>query len=272
MINWRFLMAVALFATDGRAQSLFVDDVAIDVRAEPKTSVQIGLAQFENSLRLPARAPISPKELLNKRLDVKVATLEAKCSLTLEQRAKLLLAGRGDICRLSHEIELLRVEYVDRSLPKDELGNVQAEIFRRGTLPLIHPFTENSLFLKVLTKSLSADQYARYAKCDRDGRRVDVRIAMTSSLRGLYLTDAKESEIVELILQKLPKWRPVEPYSEVTGRVVLSQLQEELRPLLNDRQREQVQKHADFAIVMIPRLQSMGLWPNYDQEELPVAK
>lgn len=265
----RLTLAVMLFASPICAQSLFADDIVIEPIAD-KQNVRVALnaAQFQDFLQIPVKSRMTPREYLQNQLKVKVLTLEAKCKLTAEQRDKLQLAGRGDIIRTMSSIAQLESRYVDKSLAAEEMMALRSEIHRRVTIPLTYPFAEDSLFHKVLTKSLSADQFARFDEWNQPRRRLEIRTALASFVHSsAMLSAAGKPDITELVMKRYPRWRPIQPYSQLVVMMMVHELQDEIRPLVNDAQWESVKKYAASAPRVEPLVREMGLWPIENRED-----
>ncbi len=259
----RLTMAVLLLAAHGRAQATFADDVVIDpVASKQNPHVTVTAVQFQSYLRLPNTADSDPQKHLQNLLKVRIRDLQDRCALSEEQRDKLLLAARGDIIRTVDRVTQLQTCYLDKSFTLDELAVVRAEIYRCGTVPLTHPFTEGSLFQKVLTKSLSDKQFAQFTEWDRAQRRLEIRAALTTFTHSrVMLSAGNKPDITGLIMRKYPHWRPVSPYFHDITVMMVHELQDEIRPLVNDAQWALVNEYAASAPRVEPRARAMGYWP-----------
>jgi hypothetical protein len=94
-------------------------------------------------------------------LDAKIllADLEPKLTLTVEQRAKLRVAGRGDIKRFFDQVEDRRREF---EMDRQNFKNGLAALRRLDSLSRVYqagPFGDGSLFAKTLHR-ISDDQKA----------------------------------------------------------------------------------------------------------------
>lgn len=99
--------------------------------------------------------------------------------LTDAQKQKLQLAGRGDIERCLERIESLRQRIASPADEKDGDGSRRRELEREiESLRILFdsPFSDESLFRKLLSTTLSAEQFARY-EARREIQRVGGRIA-----------------------------------------------------------------------------------------------
>lgn len=91
----------------------------------------------------------------------KIAIVDQLCALTDAQKQKLRLVGRGDIKRLSARVEEIGTQFrlVENDADKIDELHEQALQLRRGLVVLSN---DESLFVKVLEKLLTAEQTAKY--------------------------------------------------------------------------------------------------------------
>jgi len=91
----------------------------------------------------------------------KIAIVDQLCALTDAQEQKLKLVGRGDIKRLSGRVEEIGTQFrlVENDAVKIDELHEQALQLRRGLVVLSN---DESLFVKVLEKLLTAEQTAKY--------------------------------------------------------------------------------------------------------------
>ena len=112
--------------------------------------------------------PEIPKKHLEEILVTKVAAAVREHNLTGQQRAKLQLAGRGDIKRFFDEVENRRTDFEsDRKAYKTGLASLRrleplSKVYQSG------PFEDGSLFVKTLRK-LNEDRRAGRSHTGRNG-------------------------------------------------------------------------------------------------------
>jgi hypothetical protein len=107
---------------------------------------------------------IGARRQLDSLLRKKIASVDLICRLTDAQKQKLLLAGGADNKRLLERVEKIETQFQHVKNDSDKIKELvqEIELLKRG---LNNPRLSNdgSLFVKVLPKTLTAEQLARYA-------------------------------------------------------------------------------------------------------------
>ena len=115
---------------------------------------------------------------LNLYLRQKIAATDLVCGLSVEQRQKLNLAGRGEIKRLFDRVAERRRKFLD---PDGDAGVVTKQV-QEDAEALRHalrsdPFERGPLFTRIWARALTADQSARVAAFAAGNRITGVRLA-----------------------------------------------------------------------------------------------
>lgn len=140
------------------------------------------------------------EQLLEARIDL----VEQACSLSPEQRTRLLLAGEGDLHRFLNRFETLR-----RTLPSGRMTQQEYQNLWQKLQPLAQEYalgldTDDSLFARSLRTTLNFEQLQQYEEFERERNRrhyigtVKVAIAMIED--EVPLTVAQRKKLFDLIV------------------------------------------------------------------------
>jgi hypothetical protein len=197
-------------------------------------------------------------------LKQKIDEIGKVCELSQMQKAKLSLAGKGDIQRFVSRVDDLR--------SKCQIGAVTQEQFRAlvQSAQSLHAeyqqglFENGSLFRKTLVSSLRPEQAARCEQVDRERRayryraRVELAVAQLDAILGL--SDEQRGRLVQLILDKT---RPPRHFGQFDRFVVLVQISrlpdETLATVIEPVQQRLLRKELATARRMMPRLKRQGV-------------
>jgi Leucine rich repeat len=147
---------------------------------------------------------------LNQILETKVLAVHLLCGLTDAQKQKVSLAGQGDIQRLLDRIErqLAACQLLDQQ-GVNEIPNefVNSALVLRATIDS-GPFNEQSIFMKTLNNSMTAQQqgdYEAYRNLERLGGKVHLRSRGLRELQTIRMTDAAFTDAGSVHLRRLTK-------------------------------------------------------------------
>ena len=183
----------------------------------------------------------SGRDWFEVRLTLRLEELDRACTLTDPQKAKIRLAGKGDVKRFFDIYDEKRRKF---QLLKTNQGNVN-EIFRE-IAPLQQmlasgAFGRGSIFEKTVKATLSAEQVARFDEVGRDRRaaryraRVDLVVAMVDNSVGLTADQRRRFADVLGAETKAPA--RTGQYEYYLVMYLAAQLPEEkLRPIFDDVQ------------------------------------
>jgi len=143
-------------------------------------------------------------------------SIEAVCSLSAEQKAKLILAIDADIQRLADEIDAVRRTYVGvRVNMQDAAGQQQWQLVHQNAQQcrqwVERACEEGSLFTKTLQQTLDREQGDKWAADRLAGRENRWQDMVASSLLHLDdmlgLLQGQHEAIEKLLLEKTPPLR-----------------------------------------------------------------
>jgi hypothetical protein len=188
---------------------------------------------------------------LDSLLTLQVDDLERTCSLTLVQKKKLMLAGRGDIKRFFDRIEDIRKKFSKNRNDQNQWGQVWQEI-----QPLRNAFNSGffdggeSIFSKAIKATLKAEQVEKHEGVVRDRvlyrywARVDLAMELLNNEVGF--TDDQRQQVVKLLREET---KPPRRLGEQDYYVVLYQLsripEAKLKPVFEDYQWQSLKRQLD---------------------------
>lgn len=248
------------------AQSFFPDDVVVGDGPPQGALVPVASApQLEAFLGTTNQPALRTRFKLQ--LQARIAAVDSRWPLTVEQREKLQLAGRGDIARWNAEIAQLRRESADHPRAPQELHE---EVIRRITIPSERMFGDESLYFKVLRKQLTERQWLRFEEVDRAERCAQVRTTIAQFYSGKHqLSQTQQRDLAEAYLSKYPRWGPLSRNvncSQYVTMLIAAELGDEIKPIFTDDQWWLTQNHMRTARALEPQFRSYGLWPIEDAE------
>ncbi|HUE12602.1 MAG TPA: hypothetical protein VMR25_00435, partial [Planctomycetaceae bacterium] len=181
-----------------------------------------------------------PEQTLESLLRKKVDVLARAAGASGEQQRKLLLAGQGDIRRFIDRVDDFKETC--KSSPFEPNGWQQ---IRQHVEPLQHEFrgglfAGDSLFAKLLSKMLTAEQAARCARFERDRRlfqhRAGVQMTVLRLSTALGLSDEQRTRLEQLLLKETRPARSIgRAYPAVFFNIVFVQMgrlpEKKLKPL-----------------------------------------
>jgi hypothetical protein len=176
-------------------------------------------------------------------LQLQAEAAAEQLALTPEQKAKLVLAGQGDIHRFLADFELFREKIGPRQMSMERWQELNQEIqpLRKRSQDGLHG--PGSLFARTLSGILNEQQQAIYKQLQEDRRRrqylalVQTTVALIDS--QMPLTAAQRNRLVELTMTKT---EPPPAYGEYYTQFYLvidkmaSIPDADLRPLFDDKE------------------------------------
>ncbi len=204
-------------------------------------------------------------------LSARVDKIARQCGLTEVQKRKLLLAGRGDIKRFFDRAELRGGAVEPNEI--QEFGDVPRR-FRANAGGEV--FGEGSIFSKAFKTTLTAGQFARYEKVDRDVARSRHRatiVWVVSTLDTILELSTDEHRRLEALL--VEHTRPPRAFGEYDYYGVLFQAsnlpETNFKSILSDRQWVKLSKHISESKRLLPTLKAGGFIPEDEIAGAPRA-
>lgn len=228
------------------------DDEVVDGPLVPNIQQQhmmrIGVGNFDQMLFQNDGNAKGEHQVLA-RIKLQIAEVDKVCQLSDEQEQKLQLAASGDVQRLLSEAAPLRLKY--SKLVKDGIleGPNAMEVYQRlhqELQPLQMRFNRGltdgptSLFMKVLPRTLTAEQQAKYDVLTTERRQfryqANIAVCLLNLEDTVFLSESQRDTITTLLLA-MPPPRHMGQYETY---IIISRMgaipTEKLEPLFNPRQ------------------------------------
>ncbi len=209
------VVALVLWAAWGRPVRAQQDDEAeadfnpkVRAAQEPVAQLvpQVNNDQVDNWIFGRFGGATGARTKLDSALTLKIDELERLCGLSEGQKKKLLLAGKGDIKRFFNKVEDLKRKAgsgqngMNQNIWQD-LQPLQAEL-NTGL------FGEESLYTKMVRRTLNDDQMAHFERQLRERRQArhqsTVEWFVMHVDKALGLTDAQRQQFVSVLVTETP--------------------------------------------------------------------
>ena len=194
--------------------------------------------------------------------------LARSVGLSDSQKAKLLLAGEGDIRRFLDRVEEIKLKYRSGPMQQAAWNRVFLEIQPLREILLRNDlFGRDSLFVKTARTAFNADQAARYEKHETEQRLFQHRTRVVSTVARLSnylgLRDQQRKQLVQLMLdqtQALPMLDQVDR-DQLVGLALMSRLPEkDLKQIFDADQWRALQKLFERVPQTLPGLRQNGVF------------
>jgi hypothetical protein len=204
---------------------------------------------------------------LDDQLTWRIQDVDRLCLLTDAQKAKLRLAGRGDIKRFFNRVDERRMEF--KLVRNDQAKLVMFLLQRVRPLRLefnTELFGEGSIFAKTLVRILNEQQTISYndERCTRKiaAHRALIRSVVKAENRSLNLSAEKCRQLIGVLEEETKPPRRSGPYDSFVLLVQASRLPEaKIRPLFNDDQWDVLSQRFQVARTLEPNLRECGVLP-----------
>ncbi len=259
------------------------DDIVVDGPLIPgqqnQDIMRIGVGNFDEMLfQLDGNGAKAEQQVLA-RTELQIAEITRVCQLSDEQTKKLQLAAKGDVQRLLSEAIPVRVKF--KLVAKNGIleGPNAMEVYNRlqqELQPLRQRFNRgltdgpDSLLSKVLSRTLTTEQQAKYEVMAAERRRFRYEAGIAVSLLNLeevvFLTEPQRDSITSLLLEMPPPRHTGQYESYVIlgrlARIPTGKLQSQFNP----RQWQALSVHLNQYSAVVKSLVDSGL---LDAAELP---
>lgn len=182
-----------------------------------------------------------------------IQVLDQVCALSDSQKRKLQLAGRGDIKAFIDRVYELRTRYIGVPMTQENHEEIRRAIDQLRTTNRWDLFHENSLFRKMLRRTLTEDQ-------------VDQLVAWVVAEWDLRVRDVHFDADVQRRLARLLRSRTSPPlgWSYYTYHVLslqMAAIEDEVRPLVVASEWPAFAQQLAEAKQLEPKLRDVGAWP-----------
>jgi hypothetical protein len=160
----------------------------------------------------------------NSELALHIEAVDRVCGLNESQKEKLRLAGHGDYARFGRQVDDLKSKYVGKTFGQNEIGEIYQKIQPLSQVYQAGLLGDDSLFAKVLAKTLTLEQASKFQEIDsarREARYVaKVKLFVVVLERTCPLTAKQRNALVELIVEET---RPPKRFGQFDWYVVMYQ-------------------------------------------------
>jgi hypothetical protein len=211
------------------------------------------------------------RQRLDALLALQVEHIDRECQLTDAQKAKLRLAGRGDIKRFFDRYEGVKQKFQLLKHDEQRAQEIWQDIGPLQTSLQAGLFCEDSLLLKSLPNTLTGEQLARYDATTRErrafGHRASIELAVSTLEQGMPLREAQRRELIDLLVNHTRPPRQASRFDYYVTMVQLARFPEEkLKPLFDAAQWKVVERQLTQYKGIEASLRQSGQWPEEDDE------
>ncbi len=198
------LAAAVLPAANGLAAP---DDT--EQQEKPAAQLQVGRVapqNFEQWVFQNAQNEQTARTQLQSRLNLQLKKLARVYDLSDDQKRKLQLAADGDMARFFEEVDVVRQKFLGQLNDPNALGQIWPRIQPLQVKMATGLFGDHSLFAKVLSHTLSAEQDADRQADARERQRFRYRATVETAIAMLEdavpLDEKQRAALTALILEK----------------------------------------------------------------------
>ncbi len=184
---------------------------------------------------------VSARAQIDARFRLQLELLARSYELSDAQKAKLRLAASGDTQRFFDEVEVVREKFLQSQKDQNELGRIWQEIQPLQTKMAGGLFGEDSLYARILPRTLEGDQVARHQATLEERRQFRYRAAVEAAIA--LLDDAvsfEDQQRTALIQMLIDKTKPPANFGQFDYYFVMYRLStlpaQDVKALVNERQ------------------------------------
>lgn len=145
---------------------------------------------------------------LNSMLDLRCEAVDRTCALSPVQKAKILLAGRGDIQRYLNQVEVVRDKFMAVRKDQNRFNQIWQDISPLQQRLNSGFFSDDSIMSKIISSTLTPEQTVLYDQVELERRatrfRAKVELVVAGMEMSVPLTDEQRQKFVELIVAESP--------------------------------------------------------------------
>jgi hypothetical protein len=271
------LLTLALLAGSARAQQPpgFDDDLEPEEGADQNQMEQFTGWTDEtfDQWVFGQRTPAAAKTRLLSLLTLQIEDVDRTCGLTETQKAKLELAGRGDLKHLYDRVAEKKRKLQLVKNDRNKIGTIFQEIQPLQSAFNSGPFDESSIFFKSIKGTLDPAQTAKYDKTLNDKRlfrykaKIDLTVAFLDNAVGFKADQRKK--LAELLLAET---KPPKRYGQYDYYVVMWQAaklpEDKLKSLFDNTQWKLLTRQLTQVQGMGQFLKQNGYLDDISDEEL----
>ncbi len=198
---------------------------------------------------------------------MQIEELDRACGLTDAQRAKLMLAGRGDLKRILDAYDDKKKKFRATGGDQNRINEIFQDIQPLQQAIAAGPFGEGSIFAKSIAKTLDPAQTERFEKVASEKRtyRYRARVELAVNLLDGYvgMTADQRRRLVKVVVDETRSPRKFGRQDYQVVMLLASKIPEaRLRPIFDDAQWRKVRRQMDGVKGLEMYLKSNGFLPD----------
>lgn len=211
------------------------------------------------------------RQRLDSLLALRIEEVDRVSQLTEAQKKKLQLVGKGDMRRFFARYEIVKKKFQKLKNDQQKMQEIWRDISPLQTSLQAGLFHEDSLLVKSLVHTLTAEQFARYGVVVRERRAFRRRAAIELTVAFLEQTFPlradQRRDLLALLTKQTRLGRRMGQYEHFVIMIQLDRMPEEkLKPLFDSAQWKAVKQHLTRIENMEAFLRQSGEWPDPDDE------
>jgi hypothetical protein len=200
-------------------------------------------------------------------LAMQIEELDRACGLTDAQRAKLMLAGRGDLKRILDAYDDKKKRFRATGGDQNRINEIFQDIQPLQQAIAAGPFGESSIFAKSIGKTLDPVQAERFEKVAGEKRtyRYRARVELAVNLLDGYvgMTADQRRRLVKVIVDETRSPRKFGRQDYQVVMLLASKIPEDrIRPIFDDAQWRKVRRQMDQVKGLEMYLKTNGFLPD----------
>ena len=271
------LLAIALAAPAACAQGFDDDEEEVEAAGAMNPHMAVYTDEnFDQWVFGNGRNYTSFRASVDSLLAMQIEELDRACGLTDAQRAKLMLAGRGDLKRILDAYDDKKKRFRATGGDQNRINEIFQDIQPLQQAIAAGPFGEGSIFAKSIGKTLDPAQAERFEKVAGEKRtyRYRARVELAVNLLDGYvgMTADQRRRLVKVIVDETRSPRKFGRQDYQVVMLLASKVPEpKIRPIFDDAQWKKVRRQMDRVKGLEMYLKTNGFLPDDDRTG-PVAR
>ncbi|HWE40087.1 MAG TPA: hypothetical protein VG406_26280 [Isosphaeraceae bacterium] len=262
------LLAIALAAPAARGQGFDDEDDEDEAAGAMNPHMAVYTDEnFDQWVFGNGRNYTSFRASVDSLLAMQIEELDRACGLTDAQRAKLMLAGRGDLKRILDAYDDKKKKFRATGGDQNRINEIFQDIQPLQQAIAAGPFGESSIFAKSIGKTLDPAQAERFEKVAKEKRtyRYRARVELAVNLLDGYvgMTADQRRRLVQVIVDETRSPRKFGRQDYQVVILLASKVPEaRLRPIFDDAQWKKVRRQMDGVRGLETYLRTNGFLPD----------
>jgi hypothetical protein len=197
-------------------------------------------------------------------LTLNLEAVDRICGLNEDQKQKLSTAAHGDYARFGRQVDALKAKYVGKTYDQNEVGEIYqkiqplAQVYQAGLLG------DESLFTKMLNRTLTSEQADKHRLADEERRRTrytsKVGLFVLTVERTCPLTEKQRTALIDMLVAetKAPK-----RFGQYDWYVIMYEASK-----VPDAKYEEIVDHAQLRQIKVVVQQGQGMGHFLKQQKL----